>query len=108
MGRFATTPYCGRYGCTTDEKMPSQGVILLKHKVNSLDNISDYIEGGYNGIEFDLHISDASLLVFYDDLGKANSFIDYINYIKTLGKGGISRQNSRRPFKVYSFKSIQK
>lgn len=72
----------GIYGCTTDEKMPSQGVILLKHKVNSLDNISDYIEGGYNGIEFDLHISDASLLVFYDDLGKANSFIDYINYIK--------------------------
>ena len=38
----------GIYGCTTDEKMPSQGVILLKHKVNSLDNISDYIEGGYN------------------------------------------------------------
>lgn len=35
----------GIYGCTTDEKMPSQGVILLKHKVNSLDNISDYIEG---------------------------------------------------------------
>ena len=59
----------GIYGCTTDEKMPSQGVILLKHKVNSLDNISDYIEGGYNGMtcpKIALHSNNYKKCTSYD------------------------------------------
>ena len=74
---------------------------LLKHEINNLDSISYYISQGYNGVEFDLHISDTSLLVYYDDPQKANLFADYLNFmkrnpnnlfwidLKTFTKGGL-------------------
>lgn len=39
-------------GCV-DNKQTLHETILLKHQVNCLEHVSDYIDNGYDGIEFD-------------------------------------------------------
>ena len=68
-------------GCV-DNKQTLHETILLKHQVYSLEHVSDYIDNGYDGIEFDLHISDTSLLVYYDSPQEAISFTDYVDFIE--------------------------
>lgn len=50
-------------GCV-DNKQTLHETILLKHQVNSLEHVSDYIDNGYDGIEFDLHITVIRLFLF--------------------------------------------
>lgn len=68
-------------GCA-EECSRSPHVILLKHEVNDLDSISYHIRRGYIGVEFDLHMSDNELLVYYDDRQKACSFVEYVDSIR--------------------------
>lgn len=68
--------------CENERENVFSKTFLLKHEVNDLDSIAYYISQGYDGVEFDLHISDTSLLVYYDDPPKANLFADYLSFMK--------------------------